>query len=64
MGVHVSAQRHANCSDQDFKYFAKQLSWDQQPINFPEFWSRIWRLTFRLTFCMLGLHTLSAYWNK
>jgi len=64
MGVHIGAQRHTNCFYQGFKCFAKQLSWDWQPINFQEFWSRIWRLTFCLTLCMLGLHTLSVYWNK
>jgi len=41
MGVHIDAQRHANCSDQGLKCFAMHLSWDWQPINFPEFWSRI-----------------------
>jgi len=44
MGVHIGAQRHANCSDQGFKCFATHLSWDRQPVNLPEFQSRIWRL--------------------
>jgi len=37
MGVHVGAQRHANCSDQGFKFFATHSSSDQQPINFSKF---------------------------
>jgi len=39
MGLHIGAQRPANCSDQGFKCFATHLSWDQQPHNFPKFWS-------------------------
>jgi len=39
MGVHIGAQRHVSCSDQDFKCIAMHLSWDQQPNNFPKFWS-------------------------
>jgi len=35
--VHIGVQRHANRSNQGFKCFATHLSWDQKPINFPEF---------------------------
>jgi len=35
MGAHVGVHRHANCSDQVFKCFARCLSSDRQPINFP-----------------------------
>jgi len=28
MGVHIGAQRHANCYDQGFKCFVRHLSWD------------------------------------
>jgi len=27
MGLHIGAQRHANCSDQGFNCFATHLSW-------------------------------------
>jgi len=37
MGLHISAQSHANCSDQGFECFGKRISWDLQPYNFPEF---------------------------
>jgi len=37
MGVHIGAQKHANCSDQGFKCFAKHLSWGWQPFTFLEF---------------------------
>jgi len=34
MEVNTGAQKHANCSDQGFKWFSTHLSWDPQPINF------------------------------
>jgi len=37
MGVHIDTQRHANCSNQGFKCLSMHLSWDRQPIIFPEF---------------------------
>jgi len=30
MGLHIGAQRHANCSDQGFTCFATHVSWDRQ----------------------------------
>jgi len=60
MGVHIGAHRHANCSDQGCKCLATHLSWDWQPVNFPEFKSGIvsecftWNIPY---FYMLGWYT-------
>jgi len=35
MGVHTGAQRHANCSDQGFKWVATHLPSYRQSNNFP-----------------------------
>jgi len=34
MGMHIGAQRYANCCDQGFKCFATHLSWNRfHPVS-------------------------------
>jgi len=37
MGVRIGTQMHANYSNQTLKCFTMHLSWEWQPIKFPEF---------------------------
>jgi len=68
VGVHIGTQKHANCSSQSLKCFTTHLSWDRQPINFPDLWiqkhpGRMWQLAlyqlyFLLFVCLVCAHCI------
>jgi len=56
MRMNIGAQTHVNCFDPGFTCCATHLSWNRQPVDFPEFQSRIWRLKFYELYVLLFVY--------